>query len=135
MLILHVTSSRFCLYLLIFITLPTHFHTHIHSTHTQAYIDDQHTRGMATTRQRSLVGRGGVKAFVRHKFLPHKIKKDRKPNISNPKKYFEHIELPAKLLDYFLRSNKSNINHCKIAPVFRNSQKSSYNHSNECAAA
>jgi len=23
---------------------------------------------------------------------------------------FEHIELPAKLLDYFLRSNKSNIN-------------------------
>jgi len=26
------------------------------------------------------------------------------------KKRFEHIELPAKLLDYFLRSNKSNIN-------------------------
>jgi len=26
-------------------------------------------------------------------------------------KTFEHIELPAKLLDYFLRSNKSNINH------------------------
>jgi len=25
---------------------------------------------------------------------------------------FEHIELPAKLLDYFLRSNKSNINQC-----------------------
>jgi len=25
-------------------------------------------------------------------------------------KRFEHIELPAKLLDYFLRSNKSNIN-------------------------
>ena len=24
--------------------------------------------------------------------------------------YFEHIELPAKLLDYFLRSNKNNIN-------------------------
>ena len=24
--------------------------------------------------------------------------------------FFEHIELPAKLLDYFLRSNKSNIN-------------------------
>ena len=23
-----------------------------------------------------------------------------------------HIELPAKLLDYFLRSNKSNINQC-----------------------
>jgi len=25
-------------------------------------------------------------------------------------KRFEHIELPAKLLDYFLRSNKSKIN-------------------------
>ena len=25
----------------------------------------------------------------------------------------EHIELPAKLLDYFLRSNKSNINQCQ----------------------
>jgi len=27
---------------------------------------------------------------------------------------FEHIELPAKLLDYFLRSNKSNINQINI---------------------
>ena len=27
-----------------------------------------------------------------------------------PRKRFEHIELPAKLLDYFLRSDKSNIN-------------------------
>ena len=26
----------------------------------------------------------------------------------------EHIELPAKLLDYFLRSNKSNINQDEI---------------------
>ena len=34
-----------------------------------------------------------------------------KTNIrTNRKKRFEHIELPAKLLDYFLRSNKSNIN-------------------------
>jgi len=29
---------------------------------------------------------------------------------TNLKKRFEHIELPAKLLDYFLRSNKSNVN-------------------------
>jgi len=29
---------------------------------------------------------------------------------TNLKKRFEHIKLPAKLLDYFLRSNKSNIN-------------------------
>jgi len=26
----------------------------------------------------------------------------------------EHIELPAKLLDYFLRSNKSNINEREL---------------------
>jgi len=32
---------------------------------------------------------------------------------TNLKKRFEHIELPAKLLDYFLRSNKSNINQEK----------------------
>jgi len=29
---------------------------------------------------------------------------------------FEHIELPAKLLDYILRSNKSNINQCAPRP-------------------
>jgi len=34
----------------------------------------------------------------------------KKPMFTNLKKWFEHIELPAKLLDYFLRSNKSNIN-------------------------
>jgi len=27
-----------------------------------------------------------------------------------PQVFYEHIELPAKLLDYFLRSNKHNIN-------------------------
>jgi len=34
----------------------------------------------------------------------------RKPIFTNLKKRFEHIKLPAKLRDYFLRSNKSNIN-------------------------
>jgi len=34
----------------------------------------------------------------------------KKPIFTNLKKRFEHIELPAKLLDYFLRSNKRNIN-------------------------
>jgi len=33
-----------------------------------------------------------------------------KPIFTNLKKRFEHMVLPAKLLDYFLRSNKSNIN-------------------------
>jgi len=34
----------------------------------------------------------------------------KKPIFTNLKKRFEHIELPAKLLDYFLPSHKSNIN-------------------------
>jgi len=38
------------------------------------------------------------------------IKCPKKPIFTNLKKRFERIELPAKLLDYFLRSNKSNIN-------------------------
>jgi len=38
-------------------------------------------------------------------------KKVRKDLIfTNLKKIFGHIELPAKLLDHFLRSNESNIN-------------------------
>jgi hypothetical protein len=32
-------------------------------------------------------------------------------HLYEPRKGFEHIELPAKLLDYFLRNNESNINH------------------------
>jgi len=50
------------------------------------------------------------KGFVRD--LAHTKKKiaKKKPIFTNLKKRFEHIELPAKLLDYFLRSIKSNIN-------------------------
>jgi len=47
------------------------------------------------------------------------VKKQKKicqknPIFTNLKKRFEHIQLPAKLLEYFLRSNKSNINPCVI---------------------
>ena len=38
-----------------------------------------------------------------------------KPIFTNPKERSKHIELPAKLLDYFLRSNKSNINRLRRA--------------------
>ena len=72
------------------------------STHTQAHMYNQHTRRMATTRHRSLVERGGRKALLKT------LGKTRYSRIS--RKRFEHIELPAKLLDYFLQSNKSNIN-------------------------
>ena len=75
-------------------------------THTQAHMCNQHTRGMATTRHRSLVGRSGGRGFVRDrpskKIIQH-------TDISNLKR-FEQIELQAKLLNYFLGSNKSNIN-------------------------
>jgi len=36
---------------------------------------------------------------------------------TNLKIRFEHIELPAKLLDNFLRSNKSNINQSIVTNV------------------
>ena len=41
----------------------------------------------------------------------------KKSIFTNLKKRFEHIELPAKLLDYFLRSNKSNINPANARDV------------------
>jgi len=70
---------------------------------------------MATTRHRSLVERGGRKALLETLHTNQKKKKGeknvrKKPIFTNLKKRFEHIELPAKLLDCFLRSNKSNIN-------------------------
>ena len=79
---------------------------------------NQHTRGIATTRHRSLIERGRRRAFVRDKSLARthtkNAKMKREKNVRRYiriyKKGFEHIELPAKLLDYFLRSNKSNIN-------------------------
>ena len=85
MLILHVTSSWFGLYLSILITLPTHFHTHIQRhTHTK---QDQHTREMATTMHRSLVGRGGWKAFVRDKGLAHNKKCQKTQYLDSKKKF------------------------------------------------
>ena len=75
-------------------------HTHT-STHVQ-----QHTRGMETTRHRSLVERGGRKALL-ETLHTQKKKIQKKQTFTNLKKRFEHIELPANLLDYFLRSNKA----------------------------
>jgi len=73
--------------------------------HTQAHMYHQHTRGMATTRHRSLVERGGRKALLETLHTHTK-----KTIFTNLKNRFEHIELPSKLLDCFLRSKKSNIN-------------------------
>jgi len=102
MLILHVTSSRLCLYLLnIYHFTYTFSHAHTEA-HTHKY----------TCRHRSLVERRGRKALLETLHTQQKnIRK--KPIFTNLKKRFEHIELPGKLLDYFLPSNKSNINHIR----------------------
>jgi len=76
--------------------------------HTQAHMYNQHTRGIATTRHRSLVERGGRKAVARNKGLAHTQKKEKKEKYQGKTDIHEavtkilHIKLPAKLLDYFL---------------------------------
>jgi len=93
-----------------YLSLYLHIFTCTHrGTHTQAHMYNQHTRGMTTTRHRSLVERGGRKALL-ETLHTLKNKCQKKLIFTNLKKRFEHIELPAKLLDYFLRSNRSNIN-------------------------
>jgi len=78
-------------------------------THTQAHMYNQHTRGMATTRHMSLVERGGRKALLETSHTQKNVREN--PIFTNLKKNFEHIELPAKLLHYCLRRDKSNIKH------------------------
>jgi len=56
---------------------------------------------MLTTRHRSLVDSERQKNGKRMALLT---------TLHTPKKRFEHIELPAKLLDYFIQSSKSSIN-------------------------
>ena len=105
------TASDVVTILLIFVkylSLDQHIFTCTYRcAHTQAHMYNQHTRGMATTRHRSLVGRSEGRGFVRDR--PSKKKKFQHTDISNLKR-FEQIELQAKLLNYFLGSNKSNIN-------------------------
>ena len=114
--ILHVTSSRSCLYLRnIYHFTYTFSHAHIEARpHKHTCII--RTQGMATTRHRSLVGRSGGRGFVRDRpSKKTKTKKNQHTDISNLKR-FEQIELQAKLLNYFLGSNKSNINQDMIEP-------------------
>jgi len=56
---------------------------------------NQHTRGMETTRHRSLVERGRRKALL-ETFQRPKQNVRKNPIFTNLKKRFEHIELPAK---------------------------------------
>ena len=71
-------------------------------THTQAHMYNQHTRGMATTRHRSLVKRGGRKAFVRD--LAHQKKKwqEKKPIFTKLKKKIRAHRASSKATRLFL---------------------------------
>ena len=76
MIILHVTSSRFCLYLQnihLFTYTFSHAHTDAHTRKHTYTMYNQRTRGMATTRHRSLVDRGGRKALLKTLHTPKKM--------------------------------------------------------------
>ena len=75
-------------------------------THTQAHMCNQHTRGMATTRHKSLVEMGGRKAFARDKTALHTQKKVRKKSqetwiFSNSKKRIRAHRAPSKAARQF----------------------------------
>jgi len=77
-------------------------------THTSTHVQSAHKRNGDNQAQETSRERW-KKGFVRD--LAHTKKYcQEKPIFTNLKKTFEYIELPAKLLDYFLRSHKSNIN-------------------------
>ena len=78
---MHVTSSRFCLFAK-YLSLYLHIFTCTYrETHTQAHIYNQHTRGIETTRHRSLVERGGRKALL--EILHTQKKMSKKPIFKN----------------------------------------------------
>ena len=85
----------------------TEAHTHKH-TCTISTQEEWRQPGTGAWLDRRKKGFGGDLA---HTHTKNKKKIKNKTDIHESKrKRFEHIELPAKLLDYFLRSNKSNIN-------------------------
>ena len=84
-------------------------------THTSTHVQSAHKRNGENQAQEP-GWEGRKKGFVRDLAHTHTKKKTQKKCQENPdihesqEKRFEHMELPAKLLDYFLRNNKSNIN-------------------------
>jgi len=95
-----------------YLSLYLHIFTCTWGTHTQAHMYNQHTKKNGDNQAQGPGWEGRKKGFVRD--LAHAKKKCQEKLIfTNLQKGFEHIELPAKLLDYFLRSNKSNINQNK----------------------
>jgi len=73
---------------------------------------NQHTRGMATTRHRSLVERGGRKALLETLHTNTKKKMSEKTDIHESKENVRAHRASSKAT--FLQSNKSNINQCVL---------------------
>jgi hypothetical protein len=75
---------------------------------------------VAHIRANAWLRRGKKKGVLRDKTLAHTPKGPKKISGKNRyssrilKKGFEHIELPAKLLDYFFQSNTRNINQSGV---------------------
>ena len=94
-----------------------HF-TYIFShAHTEAHTH-KHTCTISTQEEWRQLGTGVWLRGAKKMGLAHRKTMSGKPDIHEiKKKCFEHIELPAKLLVYFLRSNKSetSINHSSKA--------------------
>ena len=78
-------------------------------THTSTHVQSAHKRNCDNQAQEP-GWEGRRKGFVRDLAHTQKIISEKNRYSRIWRKRFEHIELPAKLLDYFLRSNKSNIN-------------------------
>ena len=78
-------------------------------THTSTHVQSAHKRNGDNEAQEP-GGEKRKKDLVRDLTTTQKKNVRRNQIFNNLKKRFEHIEFPAKLLDYFLRSNKSNIN-------------------------
>jgi len=114
MLILHATSSRFCLYLL-----NNHHFTYIFShAHTEAYTH-KHTCIISTQEEWRQLGAGAWLRGVEERLLletkaPRKKRTQmlkKKPIFTNLKKNIRAHRASSKAtIDYFLRSNQSNIN-------------------------
>ena len=107
------TSHNVVTFWLIFaryLTLLLHIFTFTYrGKHTQAHVYNQQTRRMATTGQRNLVERGERNSFVKDNGLAHTQKRKEQKIVRETRysqiynKRFEHIELPAKLRDYFTK--------------------------------
>jgi len=104
---LHIARAsperRYCLYLLNFY----HFTYTFSHAHTEAHAH-KHTCTISTQEEWQQPGTGAWLSGRKVLFETLHTQKKRyqnKPIFTNPKKRFEHIELPTKLLDYFLRSS------------------------------